>query len=214
MEAMKKKQEEQQFQIQEILESQKNQFTLLKQRPETGDHTRQQKIGVVTRTGGSDEDGKNDKPKDDIRVYKISNIIGTTDTDGNSKWQVVKKRGSSGTPTKDRVTAKKERQRPPAILVKVGKSSYSEVLRKLKTDGNVKVSAAGNAQNTRKTQAGDLLVELQRHSQDSTLIVEAISKVMEDSGAAKALEQMEKIAILDMDEQVEEDDIVESLGAA
>ncbi|KAF0757287.1 Histone H2B, partial [Aphis craccivora] len=60
---------------------------------------------------------------------------------------------------------------------------------------------------------GDLLVELQRHSQDSTLLVEAISKVMENSRAVKALEKMEKIAILDMDEQVEEDDIVASLGA-
>lgn len=210
MEAMQKKQEEQQFQIQEMLESQQNQFTLLKQRPETGGHTQQQKIGVETRTGVSDEDGKNDKPKDD--TYKIGNIIGTKDTDGNSEWQVVKRRGSSGTSTKDRVTAKRERQRPPAILVKVGKSSYSEVLRKLKTGTDVK-SAAGNVQNIRKTQAGDLLVELQRHSQDSTLLVEAISKVMEDSGAVKALEQMEKIAILDMDEQVEEDDIVESLGA-
>jgi Leucine-rich repeat (LRR) protein len=58
MEAMKKKQIEQQFQIQKMLESQQNQFNLLKQRPEIGGHTQQQKIGVETKTGGLDEDGR------------------------------------------------------------------------------------------------------------------------------------------------------------
>ncbi|VVC40635.1 Hypothetical protein CINCED_3A004773 [Cinara cedri] len=141
------------------------------------------------RVGRSSEDKKNDKQIQE--AYTFGSVVGTKDTKLTLEWQVVKRREPNGAVTiKAKVMAKRERKRPTEIIVKVGNSSYSDDLRKVKTKSEVK------------------------SGEDSKYLLDTISKAIEDLEAVKVLEQMEKIVVLDIDEQEEEYEIVETLDTS
>lgn len=108
-------------------------------------------------------------------------------------------------PKKKKDIAKALRKKPPAIIVRVNDGSYSEVLKKLKLNEQVKEISDGIVGLT-KTRDGDLLVRLYSKT-ESLQLVEAIGTAMGDRSVVKELVHYQRVVVQDLDEQAEPEEI-------
>lgn len=121
-----------------------------------------------------------------------------------TQWiEVIKRK-----PAKER--ARQPRKRPPAIIVRVGDSTYTEVLKKLKGSSQVKAVSDGIVGLT-KTRDGDLLVRTNISNESSSQLLEAIGTAMGDRTTVKELAQYQKVVVQDLDEQADPDEVIEAI---
>lgn len=112
-------------------------------------------------------------------------------------------------PAKERV--RQPRKRPPAIIVRTGDSTYSEVLKKLKGSTQVKAVSDGIVGLT-KTRDGDLLIRTNISKESSAQMLEAIGTAMRDRTTVKELAQYQKVVVQDLDELAEPEEVIEAIS--
>lgn len=113
------------------------------------------------------------------------------------------------TQSKKKDIARSSRKKQPAIIVRVNDSSYSEALKKLKLNEQVKAISDGIVGLT-KTRDVDLLVRLNPRT-ESLQLVEAIGTAMGDRSAVKELVQYQMVVVQDLDEQAEPEEIKDTI---
>lgn len=129
----------------------------------------------------------------------------TTATDVNSEtaetnasWEKVRKKGKR----------KKIPARPDAIVIQTrGESSYADILRKVKSDPKL-IVLGQNVRNIRKTQKGDLLLELNKPSHQRTGdFRHTVEEVLGVDAEVRALTQEVLLEIKDIDEITTKEDV-------
>jgi len=107
----------------------------------------------------------------------------------------------------------KRRNRPPAILVNVGNNSFTDTLRRIKTNETVR-KLTEDINSLTKTKQGDILVQLRNGSASTASITKAIGEAIGEPDKAKQLIQYDKIVVQDLDELADEAEVVESIAEA
>jgi len=113
------------------------------------------------------------------------------------------------TQPKKKDIARASRKKPPAIIVRVNDGSYSEALKKLKSNEQVKAISDGIVGLT-KARDGDLLVRLNPRI-ESLQLVEAIGTAMGDRSVVKKLVHYQRVVVQDLDEQAEPGEIKDAI---
>lgn len=161
-------------------------------------HTPEQKRGK--------KDGASRTPMHQAPLCKNGNVERDTEsTETNQEWHTVatKKRNRSKIP---------KRTRPEALVVgTTGNMSYADILRKVKTDPNLKV-LGDNVTRIRRTQKGEMLFELNRGVQNKGSEFQAlVREALKDQAEVRSLTQQVVIECVDMDEVTTKEDICSAL---
>jgi len=113
------------------------------------------------------------------------------------------------TQPKKKDIAKASRKKPPAIKVRVNDGSYSEALKKLKLNEQVK-AFSDDIVGLTKTTDGDLLVKLNPRT-ESLQLVETIGTAMGNRSVVKELVHYQRVVVQDLDEQAEPEEIKDAI---
>lgn len=121
------------------------------------------------------------------------------------------------TPKKKRL--RKSRFKNDAIIVHLGKpeggggKSYADTLKLLRTE--VKPDQLGcKIASIRKSQKGDVIVELEKGSENSAALVEAMAGALGQGAQVRGLVPAETLTILDIEEGIDGSDVVAALCVA
>lgn len=135
--------------------------------------------------------------------------------EATSKRQETKKveRKEEGDITTGNVPSKprrvKQRTKPEAVLIRVTSDSFAEVLKKVKT-GLISNNAELTFSSVRKTQKGDLLLEMERGQKGASEIKDSLNRLCPDL-YVKTLKDMSSVLICGLDMTCEKEEIEEVL---
>ncbi|KAL7728639.1 hypothetical protein ACLKA6_012630 [Drosophila palustris] len=133
-------------------------------------------------------------------------------------WKKVyrKKRKPKDMPkanSKDKLKTRllKERPKKDAIIIAAsGEQSYADILRKVKTDD--KLSSFGQAvERIRKTQKGELILQLNKSGEDTSAFRELIGESLGEMASVRAMTHRVVIECRDLDEVTTSEDIREAI---
>lgn len=173
-------------------------------------------IKLVKRKQGEEETA-NPTPKRKQKAQREAKETpkGTQTPTGGKKegeWQKVSKKKDSRAAKEKR--KRPERPRPDAVVIQMDAgsgSSYAEVLRRVKTDQNLK-AIADSVTRVRRTQKGDLLLQLKETGDKAAEITKKIGEVLGQETTVKMLVRRSVVEIKDIDEVTTKQEIGEALN--
>lgn len=124
------------------------------------------------------------------------------------KWQMVR----SKTRRRRKPARSTRPARPDALLIKTcGDTSYADILRQVKTDPKLNVLGE-NVRNIRKTEKGELLLELNRPAHQNTAVFrKSIEETLGTVAEVRALTQEAMLEIKDLDEVTTKEDVYDAI---
>ena len=171
------------------------------------------KPGAVQSGAQNTQAAKKKKPDGLTNTESLdSKEDGSPEPNNKENWtDVVKKLRKEKvlTPVKPASTLPKKRQKPIAVLVKLGSKSYADTLRQTRRIDIDFESLGTHVTGMRKTKTGDLLVELTRGSkaeQAAQLIKNKIEEAIPEVSAS-TMRQLTEIEILDLDDETTETEV-------
>lgn len=123
-------------------------------------------------------------------------------------FQVVKGKKARQEKSMPKLAAKKK---SPAVLVEVGNRSFSEVLRKIREEPTLKDMP--DILSMRRTNAGDLLVEVGKKSKGLDNIAAAIKSAVGDS-PVRTMQQTARMGIFGLDELATVEEVTQAVSTA
>lgn len=136
----------------------------------------------------------------------------TSQGDKEGEWRKVTRKKAPGNTKKSR--RKLDKPRPDAIVIQTEDKSgdtYANILRRVKTDPTLK-AIADSVISVRRTQKGDLLLQLKESGEKATEITNNIGVILGDTVTVRTLSQRVSIEIKDIDEVTDKEEICEALN--
>ncbi|XP_073999927.1 uncharacterized protein [Rhodnius prolixus] len=123
----------------------------------------------------------------------------------------AKKKENSPKKREKRNRKPKVRRRPDAILIKPGEEeTFAGVLKKIRENINPE-EVGTSVQSLRRTQKGDVLIELGQQSGAQEALMEKINTVLGDAGTVKKLTPRATIEIRDLDSMTVVEDVIAAI---
>lgn len=98
------------------------------------------------------------------------------------------------------------------MMVKAGAISYVEVLKKVREEPTLK-EWSGDIMSMRKTEAGHLLVELDKNSGNVEKVNSAITRAVGETGSVITLRQTVKVGIFGLDEVTTSEEVEQAIAS-
>ncbi|XP_069961840.1 uncharacterized protein [Bactrocera oleae] len=138
--------------------------------------------------------------------------VGKKETPRDEAWVTVKYKTPKNKKAKKENAKLPQPPRPDALVIaKTGDMAYSDILRAVKKDGNMK-QLGENVSRIRKTAKGEMLLELRRAQTGSIHEYrKEIDRILGDQAQTRALTHELTVEIRDLDEITTKDDIVEAI---
>ncbi|XP_017478968.1 PREDICTED: uncharacterized protein LOC108368603 [Rhagoletis zephyria] len=132
----------------------------------------------------------------------------TVQANKDSEWTEVKKKEKRPKPKNVATTGK---LRPDAIIIeKKGESSYADILKKVKSDENFK-SFGDSVSKIRRTQKGDLLIELAKSCPKSAELKALVSATLGDDASVKTFTHRILVECKDIDEVTTKEEVYNAI---
>jgi len=105
------------------------------------------------------------------------------------------------------------KKKAPAVIVKAGAISYVDVLKRVREEPTLK-EWSDEIMSIRRTEAGHLLVELDRNSGNVEKINSAITKAVGETGSVITLGQTVKVGVFGLDEVTTSEEVEQAITLA
>lgn len=130
---------------------------------------------------------------------------------GEGSWVTVAGKKNAKKAKKERKAPKLKKARPDAIVVKsIGKASYADILRQVKSNPNLK-EVGESISKIRRTQKGELLFQLTKTGTKSSIVSEKIKEVLGQEAEVKNMTSRTTIEIKNVDEITSKEEVVEKV---